>query len=402
MKVAIIGGAGAMARTTILDLLDNQEVDHILIADYQAEKAKQIADSLNDSRVESAFVNGFDVDSTVRTIEEYDCVINSAQLFPNLFERIMDACLKAGCHYNDLGGMYWTTKKLLKRSDEFKNAGLTAILCIGSAPGITNILGRYACDLLDEVESVHFWDASVDLTDMKGIDVFAPPYSIRTIMQEYSDEPVQYIDGEFKILSPFSGGAEMDFPEPIGKRTCIHTLHSEPATFVPAFESKGLRNCTWRLGLPSEFHNKAKFFGEIGFGYNKPIKVNDVEIIPREVLAAVVERHVDEKFEDVDLEINDMECLRAQVTGRRDGKKFEYNVDCIAKPHSRWGGSCGDLCTGTPPSIAAGMQAMGVIKNPGVWGPEIIDPELFFAELGKREMKVEVTLKKDLTLKLEK
>jgi hypothetical protein len=48
------------------------------------------------------------------------------------------------------------------------------------------------------------------------------------------------------------------------------------------------------------------------------------------------------------------------------------------------------------------MQAMGVIKNPGVWGPEIIDPELFFAELGKREMKVEVTLKKDLTLKLEK
>jgi len=55
MKIAIIGGAGAMARTTILDLLDNPEVDRVLIADYQAEKDEKIANSLNDNRVEAGF-----------------------------------------------------------------------------------------------------------------------------------------------------------------------------------------------------------------------------------------------------------------------------------------------------------------------------------------------------------
>jgi len=397
MRIAIIGGAGAMARTTILDLLNNKEIESVLLADYQEEKAKQIAASFDDPRIEACFVDGFNVEQTAKAIENYDAVINSAQLFPGLFEKIMDACLISKCHYNDLGGMFWTTQKLLKRNDEFKEAGLTAILCMGSAPGITNILGRYACDRLDEVEDVHFWDASVDLTDMQGIEVFLPPYSIRTIMQEYSDEAVQYINGAYQVLAPLSGAAEAEFPEPIGKRICIHTLHSEPATFVPAFKHKGLRNCTWRLGLPIEFHEKAKFFSEIGFSSTEPVKVGEFEVVPREVLASVVEKHIREKLAGVQLEINDVECLRAQVFGKKDGQKYEYIVDCIVRPHKVWKGSCGDLCTGVPSSIAAQMQCQGIIREPGVWGPEVIDPEFFFSELGKREMYVEVMVKQILT-----
>jgi len=97
------------------------------------------------------------------------------------------------------------------------------------------------------------------------------------------------------------------------------------------------------------------------------------------------------------LALDDVECLRAQVLGTVDDKDIEYIVDCVAKPHSRWGGSCGDLCTGTPPSITAQMQAKGIIEKSGVWGPEIIVPELFFSELAKREMQVTVTRKEVLT-----
>jgi saccharopine dehydrogenase-like NADP-dependent oxidoreductase len=43
------------------------------------------------------------------------------------------------------------------------------------------------------------------------------------------------------------------------------------------------------------------------------------------------------------------------------------------------------------------MQAKGIVEKPGVWGPEIIDPELFFAELAKREMQVTITKKEILT-----
>jgi len=397
VKIAIIGGAGAMARITVLDLLQNGDLTQLLIADRRVDKAKEIADSINDSRVQACYLDAYDVDDTARTIEGYDCVINSAQLFPGLFERIMDACLKAGCRYNDLGGLYWTTKGLLERSDEFKRAGLTAILCVGSAPGITNILARYACDRLDEVQSVHFWDAAVDLTDMKGIDIFTPPYSIRTILHEFSDDSVQFIDGEFRTLRPLSGAKAADFPEPIGRRTCIHTLHSEPATFVPAFAHKGLRNCTWRLGLPTELSEKAKFLGSIGFGSMEPVKIGEIEVAPLDVLSEVVGKHLKEKLAGTRFVIDDVECIRAQVIGKKDGKETEYIVDCIARPHSRWSGSCGDLCTGIPPSIVAQMQASRMVDVPGVWGPEVIDPEFFIAELGKREMAVTITVKENLT-----
>lgn len=396
MKIAIIGAAGAMARTTILDLLDNPEVERLLLADYREEKVKRIAASIGDERLEACFVDGYQVEGTAKALAGFDAVINSAQLFPDLFEKIMDACLMARCHYNDLGGLFWTTRRLMKRFEAFQAKNLTAILGMGSAPGITNVLGRYACDRMDRVESVHFWDASVDHTDMQGVDAFLPPYSIRTIMQEFTDNPVMYIDGGYKELPPCSGAMAMDFPEPIGPRTCIHTLHSEPATFVPAFQDKGIKNCTWRLGLPTEFDEKARFLSSIGFGSTDPIRVGSVEVVPREVLSSVIEQHVAEKLSGTRLVIQDVECLRAQVIGTEGNRAIEYLVDCMARPHSRWGGSCGDLCTGTPPSITAQMQAMGIIDRAGVWGPEIIDPEIFFEELEKREMQVTVARKEIL------
>lgn len=398
MKIAIIGAAGAMARTTMLDLLDNPGVERILLADTQGEKVARMAESVGDDRIEACVVDGYHVEDTAKAISGFDAVINAAQLFPGLFENIMDACLMAHCHYNDLGGLFWTTRKLMKRFEAFQSENLTAILGMGSAPGITNVLGRYACDRLERVHAAHFWDAAVDLTDLQGIDVFLPPYSIRTIMQEFTDEPVMYIDGEFRKLAPLTGAMEMNFPEPIGTRTCIHTLHSEPATFVPAFKDKGIRNCTWRLGLPAELEEKARFLSSIGFGSSDPIKVGQVDVVPREVLSRVIERHVSEKLSCIQLIVDDAECLRAQVIGTADDKAIEYRVDCMVRPHSRWGGSCGELCTGTPPSIAAQMQAQGMIGRAGVWGPEVIDPELFFAELGKREMQITVTRKEALAL----
>ena len=395
MKIAVIGGAGAMAKPIVRDLLESSEVKAILLADYQEEKVKEFADSLKDPRVTGSFVDAYQIEKTADLLQKCDAVINSAQYYVNL--SVMKACLKAGTHYNDLGGMFHTSREQLKLFDEFKSAGLTAVLGIGGAPGITNMLARYAYDRLDTVEIVRVSDASIDMTDMMGIDVFVPAYSIRTIMEEYADESVQFIEGEYTKRPPLSGGMEIDFPAPIGRRTCIHTLHSEPATIPESFRDKGVREVTWRLSLPSEFEEKAKFLASLGFARKDRIEIQGAQVQPIEVLATVIEQQIEEKLSGVTVGINDMECLRAQVFGTKNGKRIEYVVDCLVGNHSRWGGSCGDTSTGVPPSIASQMQAKGLIP-PGVWGPErAIDPEPFFAELAKREMKVQVTAREDLT-----
>ena len=67
-------------------------------------------------------------------------LVNSASYRVNL--DAMRACLEAGCHYIDLGGLYWLTGRQLELSDEFERAGLLALLGMGSSPGKTNVMAR--------------------------------------------------------------------------------------------------------------------------------------------------------------------------------------------------------------------------------------------------------------------
>lgn len=378
-----------MGRITIKDLNECPGVEKILVADFQEENAKRYAGSFKNPRIEGCFVDAFNIDQTAKLIKDYDAVINASQYRTNL--NVMQACLKAKCHYNDLGGMFHTTQKQLKLFDDFKNAGLTAVLGIGSAPGITNVLAAYACDRLDEVETIRVLCANANLTDMKGIDVFAPPYSIITVMEEFSEETVQFIDGEYKTLPALSGAEEIVFPEPIGKHTCYHTLHSEPATLPLYYKHKGVKEVTWRLGLPPDFSERARFLASIGFASKEPVKVKDMEVVPLDVLGSVIEKQLKEKLKGVKLDHKIAVCLRGQVIGKSNGKKIEYVVDCICGLHSRWKTFC---ATSVPPSIVAQMQSNKMIKEAGVWGPEkVIDQDYFFRELAKREMEFHVTRK---------
>ena len=67
-------------------------------------------------------------------------LVNSASYRVNL--DAMRACLEAGCHYIDLGGLYWLTGQQLELHDEFERAGLLALLGMGSSPGKTNVMAR--------------------------------------------------------------------------------------------------------------------------------------------------------------------------------------------------------------------------------------------------------------------
>jgi len=393
MKIVVIGGAGLMGPTIVRDLSESPGVEEILVADCQEEKVKELAASFNDSRIKASFVDASNIEETANLIKGYDAVINSALPYANV--STMKACLKAGCHYNDLGGMFHTTRKQLELFDDFRKAGLTALLGIGSAPGTTNILARYAYDQLDKVEAVRVSSAGVDLTDTKGIDPFKPPYSIRTMMEEFTDDAVEFIDGAYKTVPALSGVEEISYPEPIGRCVCFYTLHSEPATIPDSFKDKGVREVTWKLGLPPKLVERVKFLASVGFGSTEPIKVQDVEVVPREVMAAVVDKQLKDKLEGVELKPNIIRARRAQVIGEKSGRKVEYVLDCISGVHSRWGVHC---ATQVPPSVAAQMQAKGMIRKPGVWAPEqLIDPVYFFKELAKREMHVQVTVKEYLT-----
>ena len=83
---------------------------------------------------------------------------------------VMEAALAAGCQYADLGGLYHVTIKQWELDPRFREAGLSAVMGIGSAPGITNVLARLGADRLDEgsVRSIDLVNGAIDLSEGGG------------------------------------------------------------------------------------------------------------------------------------------------------------------------------------------------------------------------------------------
>ena len=170
-------------------------------------------------------------------------LVNSASYGLNL--SAMEAALAAGCHYLDLGGLYHLTRRQLELHDRFRAAGLLAVLGIGASPGKTNVMARLAADRLDEVHELHVSAAASDPTPPEG--GLAAPYAIETILDELTLPAVVVRGGEVHEVPALTPGGDERFPEPIGDRRTVYTLHSELATFPTSFP--GLREASFRLSL---------------------------------------------------------------------------------------------------------------------------------------------------------
>jgi saccharopine dehydrogenase-like NADP-dependent oxidoreductase len=189
-------------------------------------------------------VDARDVTSLSRALDGTLVCVNCADYRLNL--EVMRGSLAAGAHYLDLGGLFHMTRRQLELEPEFRAAGLTAILGMGSAPGKTNLLAQAAVDRLGaEPRSMHVWAVARDPAARDH--PFPAPYSVRTLLDELQMRPMVLSDGRLTDVDPLSGEAERDFPEPIGRAKGIYTLHSELATLPLAFPT--LREASFRLCL---------------------------------------------------------------------------------------------------------------------------------------------------------
>lgn len=388
MRIGILG-AGAMGREILRNLLEISEADEILVVDADGNRAATSVSDLGDRRLRAAIADANRIEETAECLRGCAVVVNAAQYYVNV--AVMRACLRAGCHYLDLGGLFHMTRRQLELRRDFEQAGLTAVLGIGAAPGITNVLARGGYDRLDEVFAVRLSFAGESLGAPAEVDVFLPPYSIRTIMEEFTEDSWQFLDGELRKLPPLSGAEEIDFPAPIGRRRCFHTLHSEPATIPEAFRDKGVREVTWKLSFPQSFEDRCRTLALVGLGSKEPLEVAGSRVSPLDFLAALVERTAAERLKGGLLELHEVACIRAQLEGERGGRPAAVVVDCIARtpPH---GSSVAAHATALPPAVTARLLATRQIDRPGVWGPEsVVPPDLFFHELSRRGMRIEMT-----------
>lgn len=383
MHIIVLGGAGAMGRITVRALTEYTEVDQVTIADYNEERAHEVAASLNSGKLHVRQIDVNDEERLCQLLRGADVALNAVEYVFNM--PILKACIREKVHYADLGGLFHITRKLMAMRAEVEAAGVTAILGMGGTPGITNVLARAAVDKLDRVESI-----KVELGCSDSTPSTAPlvaPYSIRTILDEFTKQPQVFKDGEWYPQQSLSGQEEMIFPLPVGRATAIYSLHSECATFPISFQEKGIRYVSFKIAFPTDFMTKLKFLVDLGFGSDEPISVRGVKVSPRETLAKLLEMAPVE-----DVEPQDCDVLRVVTSGEANGQPVEITNQVLVLPYRRWNVGAGALDTGVPLAIAGRMLANGEITRRGAFGPELCVPvELFLRELAKYDMHVTET-----------
>jgi lysine 6-dehydrogenase len=388
--VVVLGGAGAMGQIIVRDLLQFSTFDEIVIADFDKDKAVTLAKSLKSSKVKGVFADLKDHTGLVKTLSGAHVLVNSTPYVFNV--RVMEAALAASCHYLDLGGMFHVTLKQLELNEKFRAAGLLAILGMGAAPGLTNVMAASAALLLERITAIDVVVGCADFT--KSDHPFLVPYALDTILDEYTMQPMVYEEYDFQAKQPLDGEIEIDFPQPVGRVKAIYTLHSEVATLPTSFSMKGLQTASFRLGLPPEFHDRLKFLVGLGFGVKESIKITgrkdgnnvEVEMTPRVMLAEVLKQ-----LDPSPAQVDDCEVIRVDVSGTIEGAPRLIRMESLVMCDKENNISCGALDTGVPPSIVAEMINTQVIARKGVLAPENCVPQsLFFEELVKRNIVVEM------------
>jgi saccharopine dehydrogenase-like NADP-dependent oxidoreductase len=380
VKIVVLGGAGAMGQVIVRDLAEAKAVQEIVIADVSLERANDLKKLVGSDKVKAVHADINSAGSLSQAFSKADVVVNSTPYVFNV--QVMEACLEAGCHYLDLGGLFHVTRKQLELNEKFKAKSLLAVVGMGAAPGMTNVMAAHGANQLDEVEAIDMVVAGVDF--VKHNHPLLPPYALETILDEYAMEPWVFEDGKFKAKPPMSGEMTADMPPPVNDVKAFLTLHSEIATLPLTYEKKGIKQCSYRLGLPEEFHERMKFVVELGFGAKEDIKLGGASVNPRKVLAHMIASHPVPTADP-----DDCETVRVDVKGKAGGRPALVRLESTIFCHKRWKVSCGALDTGVPPSIVAQMIGSGSITARGVLPPEqCVPPEPFFDELAKREIVV--------------
>jgi len=385
VKIIVLGGAGKMGCIAVQDLANDRRVEEVVIADYDLEQARIVAEIINSPKVSIQQVDATDHDSLAGVLQGADACLNATVYYFNL--PIMAACLEAGVCYTDMGGLFHTTRKQLELSDRFAEAGVSAVLGMGSAPGVPNIQARYAADRLDTVETIRIYD---------GIKPPPPDdvrftYAVPTIVDELTEPPMVYRDGEFIACEPLSEFEDYWFASPLGLLPMHLSLHSEVATLPVTFRDKGVKECFFKInywGMAPQTVEKVRVLADFGFAGREPVNLKGQSVVPRDLLVAMMAGYVPPiadflappKSKPPDW----VKEIVTEVRGTKDEKEITYRLGTL---------TCkGALPTGVAPARAAVWLAEGRIP-PGVYPPEaVLDPESFFKELESREIYTRVSV----------
>ncbi|MBI5200430.1 MAG: saccharopine dehydrogenase NADP-binding domain-containing protein [Elusimicrobia bacterium] len=379
VKVAVLGGLGLMAEAALHDLARATGVSQIFAADREIARAPAVLAKIpGRKKIKVVQIDLTDTAAAARALAGANVVLNASWYELNL--KAMDLALALGAHYVDLGGLFHMTLKQLARRREFEKAGLWAVLGCGSTPGITNMMVARLAREFDTIDTVGIYDASWDPTQTQ--ESFLPPFSIRTMLDEYVMPAPVWKGGKLASVKAHSEPDTLDFVAPIGRCQAGTVIHSEVATLPGYLKAKRVQNLFFKIVYPPAVKAQLAMMVAMGLDQDKPMPVNGHSVSPRRFLTALAQKSA----LGISGDPGDFEVLRVRITGTANGASLTRELDCEMRAQGAV--SAGAAGVGYTGSLVGLMLARRQTqKRAGVDAPEsALKEDIFFKELADRKV----------------
>jgi saccharopine dehydrogenase (NAD+, L-lysine-forming) len=335
MQVLLVG-VGGVGEAIAMIANSRAWIEQVVLADFNLERAKEVQTKLGDTR---RFPIEFVDASQQRLIEDLakkyqvDLIMNACDPVYNV--PIFDAAYNSGCTYMDMAMTLSEAHpydpfnrvniKLgdyqFERAKEWEDKGLLALVGMGVEPGMADVFARYAQDyLFDEIDEIGIRDGAN--IEVRGYE-FAPNFSIWTTIEECLNPPVVWEkDKDWFTTEPFSEPEVFDFPDGIGLVEVVNVEHEE-VLLVPRWVK--CKRVTFKYGLGTQFINVLKTLKMLGLDNKEKIRVKDVMVAPRDVVAACLPdpAHLGDRMFG-------KTCAGTWVKGVKDGKPRQVYLYQVA------------------------------------------------------------------------
>ncbi len=369
----VLGATGMQGRIASRDLLEQGY--KVLLCGRDRPRVNFLLKKY--SRCQFAFTDLQRVSQTSGVIKKSKAgiVLNCAEGDWNILA--LQACLRAGVHCLDLGSDISMTKRQLAMYPLLKKKGLLHITGCGSVPGIGNVMLRYAVEKFDRVDTIEVgfaWDSN--------IKKFVVPFSIQSIIEEFTDPAPELVRGRFILVNPLSTTIDA-YDRFIGSQKELLVRHPETYTFYQNYKHLGVKNVKFFAEFPLHSFEKIKTIIELGLGSKKEINFHGIKIKPVEFLAEVL------KYLPIPSGYKEKEDLWVKIIGKKGKERRIIKMSCLVNTLPGWEDAGCNIDTGMTISIIGQMIYQKLIPERGCFAPESVVPtRAFFAELSKRHMKV--------------
>ena len=386
-RITVLGGAGAVGSVAVATLARTGAFSEVVVADANVERARAVAASAG-STASAVDVDAEDAESVRRAVAGSRVALNCVGPFYRYGPGVLSAVAGAGIDYVDVCDDYDATQKLLAMDEEVTSAGVSALIGMGSSPGVANVVARFAAErLLDQVETIDIYHAHGGEPE-EGRAVVA-----HRIHSMAMDVPV-FLDGRFQTVRLFEESGrlleeEVEF-EDVGTYPVYAYPHPETLT-LPA-NIPGIRQVTNRgLVLPPAYAELIKGVVRLGLTSEEPIGVLGQGVSPIAFAISFVLSQRARLTSEAGL-TGPMGCLKMVMRGTKGGRGLAYVFSLSSRGQGMGEG------TGMPAALGAVLMASGKIAVKGVRPPEaVVEPAEFFALLVQlvgatgRELPVHVT-----------